>query len=109
MCLSFEKLPQPHAVPSLSTSTLVWWKATPRWPFGAPGWPTAPEINKFSDCNVKFRAVLNREIIVSRTGADILWGAFSGWRTEAPQRKRKKPPSPKDSPEAGHIFLFRWG
>jgi len=28
---------------------------------------------------------------------------------EAPQRKRKKPPTPRDSPEASHIFIFRWG
>ena len=29
MCPSFAKRPELHAVPSLSTSTFVWWKGTP--------------------------------------------------------------------------------
>ena len=47
MCPSFAKRPELHAVTSLSTSTFVWWKGSPRWPLGAPRWSNTLVINKF--------------------------------------------------------------
>jgi len=58
MCPSFAKRPELHPVSSLSTSTFVWRKDTPRWPLGALGWSNTPVISNIFDCNVRFRAVL---------------------------------------------------